>query len=147
MESSANGAFQFSHVASKIDHNPPGDRQRIFREEPIRISGATRVHRWMDKRRRIREDADQDVARGGHLYCLVNRRETTRRLPMCRNKTTGEDERMEEGPFSGNYQGPIKARAAGTRAAESNGRLSGRRRLFIERVELSQCGSRTSSNR
>ena len=32
---------------------------------------------------------------------------------------------------------------AGTSATESNGRLSGHRRLFIERVELSQCGSRS----
>lgn len=74
------------------------------------------------------------------------------RLPMCTNKTPegseseeGRRDKQEEAPSAVITSSQLK-RTTGTSAAESNGRLSGRRRLFIERVELSQCGSRTPSS-
>lgn len=119
------------------------------------VGQSARRRRWMDVHKQ-REDARIKTRLEGP-HCLVNRRERRHRLPMCANETPEGSMAARQAargslppplslPFlllAGNYERPIKAGGRGTAGAEWNGRLSGRRRLFIERVELSQCGSRT----
>lgn len=64
------------------------------------------------------------------------------RLPMCTNKTAGATRGRRKAPSAVITRTQLKWRRR--ERAESNGRLSGRGRLFTERVESSQCGSRTT---
>lgn len=95
------------------------------------------------------------ASRGRIVSLIVARDDTVYRCALTRRRREAwPRDKQQEAPslpplslpfllLAGNYERPIKAGGRGTAGAEWNGRLSGRRRLFIERVELSQCGSRT----
>lgn len=127
----------------KIDGNIGGGIERGYLEAELdnrRRGGWTCTSKGKTR-------GSRRASRGRIVSLIVARDDTVYRCALTRRlrEVWPRDKQQEASSFTlplfaGNYERPIKA---GGRGTEWNGRLSGRRRLFIERVELSQCGSRT----